>query len=102
MISLFRLLPVAGGLPIEVVSQSVVLGRSRFGCDVRVDHHSVSRQHCELTWSEGILVVRDLGSRNGTRINGRLVSDAPLRSGDELMIGSCRFVLELAESNSSR
>jgi hypothetical protein len=94
--SLFRLLPFGGDAPLEVASKSVVLGRSRYGCDVRVNHPSVSRRHCELTWMADALFVRDLDSRHGTRVNGQLIHESLLRSGDELALGARRFILELA------
>lgn len=96
MASLFRLLPFNDDVPLEVASKSVVLGRSRYGCDVRVNHPSVSRRHCELTWLADALFVRDLDSRHGTRINGQLIHESVLRSGDELSLGACRFLIELA------
>lgn len=65
----------------------VVLGRSR-ECDVRVADANVSRRHCEIVqdgpsaWS-----VRDLGSTNGTELNGHKVSRADLTDGDRITIG---------------
>ena len=74
------------------------MGRSRDGCEVRVNHPSVSRRHCELTWLADTLFVRDLDSRHGTRVNGQLVHEAVLRSGDELSLGARRFIVELANA----
>lgn len=94
----FQLLPVDGDAPLEVLSTSVVLGRSRYGCDVRVNHPSVSRRHCELTWLADTLCVRDLDSRHGTRLNGQLIREASVRSGDELSLGARRFIVKLADT----
>lgn len=102
MTSLFRLIPVDGSAPLEVLSKSVVLGRSRYGCEVRVNHPSVSRRHCELTWLADTLFARDLDSRHGTRVNGQLIHETVLRTGDELTLGACRFVVELAATAQSR
>jgi len=51
----------------------------------------VSRRHCELYESDGMLRVRDLGSAKGTFVNGAAVRDAPLTSGDMLKLGRIRF-----------
>jgi pSer/pThr/pTyr-binding forkhead associated (FHA) protein len=67
-----------------------------------VNHPSVSRRHCELTWSAGSLLARDLDSRHGTRINGELIHEAALNSGDELTLGAYCFLVELAENESAR
>ena len=52
----------------------------------------VSRRHCELNELNGILVVRDLGSKHGTYINGMRVSEAPLLPEDKLTVGLTSFV----------
>jgi hypothetical protein len=54
-------------------------------------HPLVSRQHCELYETEGRLMVRDLGSLNGTFINNERISDAPLPSGELLTVGAVTF-----------
>jgi len=70
-----------------VTTSRVVLGRSR-ECDVRVPDANVSRRHCEIaqegasSWS-----VRDLGSTNGTELNGHKISGASLADGDRITIG---------------
>lgn len=59
--------------------------------DVSVQHPSVSRRHC-LVWSEyGQLLIRDLGSTNGTYINDERVSCSTLTAGDELQVGPVVF-----------
>lgn len=55
----------------------------------------VSKVHARLNWSDGTLTVVDLGSRNGTWLNGVRVEHAELRSGDELAFGSLGFRVEL-------
>ena len=81
------------GRTIPVVTGKVVVGRSR-ECDVRVDDGNVSRRHFELvqdgptTW-----VVADLGSTNGTEVNGRRVSGRKrLDDGDRITIGGTELV----------
>src|SRR4051812_25375894 len=71
----------------------VVVGRHRW-CDVRIDSSRVSRRHCDLVpEGEGIL-VRDLGSANGTWINGTRIEHGILRPGDELSIAHYRYQTE--------
>jgi predicted component of type VI protein secretion system len=60
-------------------------------CDVQIDSRKVSRRHCCIAQVHDYLVVRDLGSTNGVRINGARVLEGRLRAGDELTIGSHRY-----------
>ena len=62
-------------------------------CDIQIDSRKVSRQHCCIAQVSDYLVVRDLGSTNGVRINGVRVLEGKLRAGDELTIGSLRYQL---------
>jgi hypothetical protein len=62
------------------------IGRSS-SCDLVLADDSVSRRHAEIALRGGVCVVRDLGSCNGTWVNGRPVLRARLRRGDELMLG---------------
>jgi hypothetical protein len=55
--------------------------------DVVLAHAEVSSHHAQLVVSENEVVLRDLGSRNGTSVNGRPVSEAALRAGDMVQIG---------------
>ena len=61
------------------------------GCDVRLPSAKVSRRHCVLADLGPCLAVRDLGSTNGTRLNGTLVWQGRLRDGDELAVGDLRY-----------
>jgi pSer/pThr/pTyr-binding forkhead associated (FHA) protein len=71
----------------------VVVGRHPW-CDVRIASPRVSRRHCCLALVRDGVLVRDLGSTNGTRINGLRVEEGVLRPGDELSIAHCRYHLE--------
>jgi hypothetical protein len=64
----------------------VVIGRHS-GCDVRVENTSVSRRHAAISLRGGICRVRDLGSMNGTTLNGRPIDVADIQSRDCLMLG---------------
>ena len=61
---------------------------------MRIDDRWLSRRHCRLELREGTLVVRDLGSRHGTFVNGRSISECKLLPGDKLSFGLTHFVAE--------
>jgi predicted component of type VI protein secretion system len=83
----------AGWPPIRLDRVLVVVGRYP-NCDARLVSPQVSRWHCCLTEVDGEVWVRDLGSTNGTRIDGQRVSSGRLRPGDELAIAHYRYRLE--------
>jgi predicted component of type VI protein secretion system len=64
-------------------------------CDVRFDSRKISRKHCCLAQVGNSLVVRDLGSTNGVRINGIRVPEGHLKQGDELTVGAHRYQVRL-------
>jgi Domain of unknown function (DUF1707)/FHA domain len=72
---------------------SFTIGRTQ-DCDLRVADLSVSRRHAQLDRSEDGWLLSDLGSHNGTRVNGWLVREpVPVRPGDLLQFGSAMFVI---------
>ena len=76
-------------------SGGAVLGRSR-DADVQVDDQNVSRKHAELRPSGASWTVRDLGSTNGVKVNGRRIQGAQsLRAGDTITLGTSNIVFEL-------
>ena len=65
----------------------IVIGRSR-DCDIAILDERVSRRHAEIYFDGDNFLVSDLGSYNGTLLNGeRLESTRPLQQGDQLQIG---------------
>jgi len=70
-----------------ITSSSFVIGRSR-ECDLRVTDGNASRRHAEITREGDTFVVIDLGSTNGTELNGRRVTRAELSDGDRITIGA--------------
>ncbi len=66
------------------------IGRSR-QADLTVAHPMVSRQHCELYEEDGVLKLRDLGSLNGTFIDGQRISEACLRPDAQFTVGPLTF-----------
>lgn len=90
-----RALLIYGGRRLMVGARGATLGRSR-ECEIVIEDPNVSRRHAELRPRGGGWVVSDLGSTNGTRINGRPVH-APevVRPGDEIEVGSSLITFEL-------
>lgn len=87
----FYLLNGADSLP---VSKSVFrIGRAEF-CDICPNDRRVSRNHAELIHNRGILKVMDLGSTNGTYVNGMRVNECELRVGDKLEIASTIYTID--------
>jgi FHA domain len=88
-----RLVALDEGSDIAMDRSMVVVGRHPL-CDVRLDSLRISRHHCCMTQDRDEVVVRDLGSTNGIRINGERVERGRLRTGDELSIAHIRYRLE--------
>lgn len=75
-------------------AESIVLGSSA-GCDVQIDEPGVSPRHAEICLVDGTsLLLKDLGSETGTLLNGERVIETLLGSGDEIRIGTCRWMLQ--------
>lgn len=63
-------------------------------CDVVLDDPSVSRMHLRLLFRDGSWVLRDLGSTNGTIVNGAPVGRCELRPGDRLVLGDAQLRID--------
>lgn len=87
------LISLVGTPDIPVNRPIIIIGRQA-DCDFRIDSKKISRQHCCLASLQDKLIVRDLGSTNGVRVNGRRQEEALLVSGDELTIGNLRYRVE--------
>src|SRR3954469_12439030 len=90
-----RLVALDEGPDILLDRAMVVVGRHP-QCDARLDSLRISRHHCCMTQDRDEVVVRDLGSTNGIRINGQRVEVGRLRPGDELSIAHIRYRLDNA------
>jgi predicted component of type VI protein secretion system len=90
-----KLIPLDGSRPISITQDVTVVGRKRGICDVCIDHSSISKLHCVLTKTDGLLFFRDLGSTNGTKVNGQRVIRGALLPGDELSIASLVYRVHL-------
>jgi pSer/pThr/pTyr-binding forkhead associated (FHA) protein len=96
----FRLIPlIRGSAPSIVLQRPVLLVGRHQECDVRINSPKVSRRHCCLAMAYDRVLIRDLGSRNGVRVNGRVVDESRLYDGDELAIGPFLFRLETLDEN---
>ena len=89
-----RLIALNGGPDITLSDHApMIMGRDP-RCDTRLDSLRISRFHCCVARIEDGVHVSDLGSTNGTRINGRGVRSGRLRPGDELAIAHLRYRVE--------
>ena len=95
-----KLLVVGGDVKATEIPLSLpaVLGRGR-EATITLPHPLVSRRHCELFESNGVLMVRDLGSLNGTYVGSQRVMEAPIPSGELLTVATVnlRAIYEVKE-----
>ena len=86
------------GQEITVSGPEFLVGRAP-ECKLRPNSDMVSRRHCMVTIGEGKATIRDLGSRNGTILNGeRITGERELRTGDKVRIGPLEFEVHLSTS----
>lgn len=91
-----RLIDTAANRAIDLASARVTLGRESRN-DITIPDINVSRTHAEISLSpQGAWVITDLGSTNGTYVNGHAVASQPLNEGDHIAMGSTNFVFTLA------
>jgi hypothetical protein len=87
-----------GGQRFTLSRDEISLGRSRES-DVFIGDRRASRRHARIQWENGGYVLVDLGSTNGTYLNGRhLNHPVTLHAGDEITIGSARFTFQDPEA----
>jgi adenylate cyclase len=72
----------------------IVIGRSS-DSDLLLKNESISRQHTRIAYEEEGWVLRDLGSKNGSRVNTFHVEEQLLRNGDRIDLGTIRFYVEI-------
>ena len=88
---LAQLIPVDGDKPIVLKKDVILVGRKSRLCDLVVDRGSVSKLHCLIVKTDGLLFIRDLGSTNGTKVNGQRVTSGTLLPDDELAFAGAKF-----------
>lgn len=89
-----QLLALTDGPSILLDKPILLIGRHG-ECDIQLNSRKVSRRHCCIAQVNDYLIVRDLGSTNGVRINGQRVLEGKLKAGDELTVGNFRYQLFL-------
>jgi pSer/pThr/pTyr-binding forkhead associated (FHA) protein len=92
-----QLVALSEGPSILIDKPILLLGRHP-ECDVQIESRKISRRHCCIAQVNDYLVVRDLDSTNGIRINGVRVIEGRLRPGDEVTIGSHRYQVSWDEA----
>jgi hypothetical protein len=86
-----RHVPASGG--------QIHIGRAP-DCELVLRDTRVSRRHARLTARDGVLVLTDLGSTNGTRVNGHRVTEVVLGAGDRITLGETVLTIEPATAGS--
>ena len=86
--------PVGGGDPIPLIKPEIIVGR-RSSCDICLDFENTSGKHCVFRFVNGVWNVRDLGSTNGTTVNGsRIASEQSIMPEDEVGIAGHLYTIE--------
>src|SRR5581483_3563379 len=81
------------GRRVAIGDEPFTIGRAA-ECDVVIADPTVSKRHCELRRRGGDVVLVDLGSTNGTRVNGTVVRERVLEDGDKIGVGSAVVLVE--------
>src|SRR5271156_316037 len=89
-----ELVPENGDPPIPIVRDVTLLGRHE-DCDVVIEHSSLSKRHCLLVKTDGLLVIRDLATTNGTKVKGQRVRWAALLPEDRVSFGAYKMRIYL-------
>jgi adenylate cyclase len=84
----------------RIGDRPIVIGRAP-DCDLLLQHESISRQHARIARNDEGWVLRDLGSKNGSRVNTFHVTDQILRDGDRLDFGTIRMYVEIGPESAA-
>jgi len=71
-----------------------IIGRQT-DCQIRIPSAGISRHHCELTLADGKILLRDMGSSNGTYVNRQKIQQSQVAAGDLIGIGDMVFVVRM-------
>lgn len=75
--------------------QRCLIGRAD-DCDIKELHAFISQYHCELLIDDDVVIVQELGSRNGTFVNGRRIdSERELHDGDQLVVAFIPYLVRI-------
>lgn len=90
-----KLISTDGERTIRLKKDVTIVGRKRGVCDIYIDRSSISKLHCMIVKTDGLLFIRDLGSTNGTKVNGQRVTRGALLPGDELAFANAKYKVHL-------
>jgi predicted component of type VI protein secretion system len=93
-----ELVPENGDPPIPITRDVTVVGRREF-CDITINDPSLSKRHCVLVKTDGLLVIRDLATTNGTKVKGQRVRWAALLPDDQIVLGAYKMRVYLGPDN---
>lgn len=79
-------------------SDKATLGR-RSTNSVVISDNAVSGEHCRLTYSDGKVIVEDMGSTNGTILNGEKITVSEIKNGDVLILGKTKYKISFSIIN---
>jgi len=97
-VAMMKLSPVGGGAPIPLKTTFLVIGRKE-SCTIVLRFPNVSGEHCRLSLVNGRWFVTDLGSTNGTKVNGHAVRESRIDSGSTLSVAGHEYELSYAPNN---
>ena len=100
-----KLVVLAGakeGLEIPLKKEKFLIGRAK-ECALRAGSEAISRRHCAISRHENGYTVKDLGSRNGTHVNDkRITEEVPLVAGNELRVGPLKFRVDVIAEKAAK
>jgi predicted component of type VI protein secretion system len=96
-----HLLSLTEGPNLALDKPIMLIGRQN-ECDIQLNSRKVSRRHCVVAQIGDYLVVRDLGSTNGIRVNGEKVIESRLKAGDELTVGNFKYRISVEAEGAER
>src|SRR5947209_17005405 len=96
-----RLVALTEGPDLLLDKPILLVGRHQ-ECDIQLNSRKISRRHCCIAQINNHLVIRDLCSTNGIRVNGVRVMESQLKAGDELAIGNYNYRLQWEDQPAAR
>ncbi|MCA9125789.1 MAG: FHA domain-containing protein [Planctomycetales bacterium] len=88
-----QLIPIGGGDTIYLKTEKLIIGR-RESCDIVLRFSNVSGQHARLTLEQGYWFLKDLGSRNGTKVDGYRISRKRLDPGAKITFAKNAYTID--------
>jgi adenylate cyclase len=95
---LAELIPLGGGDTIQLRKPQLLVGR-RESCDIILRFANVSAHHCQISVDGGYFYIRDLGSRNGIKVNNVRVQEKRLDPGDVLAVATHRYEIRYSPAD---